>query len=101
LARALELLAHDPRLRAQFSLAAKRWVEQCCQPAHVADQYACAIALLTELDHARCARRLVTRIAGIADQERLDATSTAAAAEAVAAGLALHPASGRWLERPS
>jgi glycosyltransferase involved in cell wall biosynthesis len=101
LARALELLAHDPRLRAQFGLAAKRWVEQCCQPAHVADQYACAIALLTELDHARCARRLVTRIAGIADQERLDATSTAAAAEAVAAGLALHPASGRWLERPS
>jgi glycosyltransferase involved in cell wall biosynthesis len=100
LARALQLLVDDPRLRVELGLAAKRWVEQSCQPARVADQYASAIELLTELDQARCARRLVTRIAGIADQERLDATSTAAAGEAIAAGVALHPASGRWLESP-
>jgi glycosyltransferase involved in cell wall biosynthesis len=97
LTRALKLLADDPLLRARFGQAARRWIEHSCQPAHIADQYATAIELLTELDQARCARRLMTRIAEIADQERLNATSTLAAGEAIAAGVALHPVSARWL----
>ena len=99
LARALKRLADDAPLRLRLGDAARRWIDASCHPASVAEQYAAAIATLTELDGARCARRLVRKIAELVDDEGLEGQVTAAAGEAIAAGLAWHPASARWLAR--
>jgi hypothetical protein len=99
LACALKCLADDAPLRLRLGDAARRWIDASCHPASVAEQYAAAIATLTELDGARCAGHLVRKIAELVDDEGLDGQVTAAAGEAIAAGLALHPASARWLPR--
>jgi len=101
LARVLKLLADDAPLRASLGAAARGWIEASCHPARVAQQYANAIASLTELDSARNAGRLLRTIAEIADAEGLDDKATTAAGGAIASGLALHPASTRWLPRSS
>src|SRR5207247_1860110 len=101
LARALKLLADNAPLRASLGAAACGWIGASCDPARVAQQYADAIASLTARDSARCAGRLLRTIAEIADAEGLDDQATASAGAAIAAGLALHPASARWLPRGS
>jgi glycosyltransferase involved in cell wall biosynthesis len=97
LTRALKRLVDDPLLRNRFGQAARRWIDESSRPAQVANQYAAAVSMLTELDRARCAGRLTRRIAEIADDENLDERATAGAADAIASGLATHPASARWL----
>jgi glycosyltransferase involved in cell wall biosynthesis len=95
----LTTLVDDAGARERLSEAARLWIEQACHPARVAAQHAAAIALLPAIDRARCAQELVRRIAGYVEQENLDHTVTLAASDAIASGLAIHPASGRRIRR--
>jgi hypothetical protein len=100
LAAALHGLAADADARGRLSTAARNWVARTCHPARVAERHAAAIALLPVIDRARCAQQLVRRVADCIADAQLDHEVTLAASDAIASGLALHPASARRLGEP-
>jgi glycosyltransferase involved in cell wall biosynthesis len=96
-ADALSNLVANPAARERLGASGRRWVKTLCHPARIAEQHAAAVALLPALDRARCAAALIRRVAACVADERLEDEVTLAASDAVACGLALHPASGRRL----
>jgi len=100
LAAVLRGLAADAGARDRLSTAARDWVARACHPARVAERHAAAIALLPTLDEARCAQQLVRRVAECIADAELDHEVTLDASDAIASGLALHPASARRLGEP-
>ncbi len=97
LVRALKALCDDSTLRARLGAAARRWAVEWCHPAHVAEQYSSAIASLSMLDRARSAAGLVKKIGALVAEDQLAQEISLPAGKAIAEGLSLHPASGRWL----
>jgi len=97
LSDALNDLIVDNAARERLGASAREWSARVCHPARVAEQHAAAVALLPALDRARCASRLVRSIAEIVADEGLEREVTLAASDAMASGLALHPAGGRRL----
>ncbi len=95
--RALKTLCDDSTLRARLGAAARRWAVEWCHPAHVAEQYSSAIASLSMLDRARSAAGLVEKIGALVAEDHLAQEISLPAGKAIAEGLSLHPASGRWL----
>ena len=100
LATAVHGLAVDAGARDRLSTAVRVWVARACHPARVAEGHAAAIALLPAIDRARCAQQLVRRVAECIADAQLDHEVTLAASDAIASGLALHPASARRLGEP-
>ena len=99
LARALRLLVDDAALRTRLGQAAARWVREELHPARVAQQFADAIAVLAALDRARCAAGVTRSVAELVAGSGLQQEVLQQAEEAIAAGIELHPASGRGLPR--
>ena len=99
LGRALTLLVGDAALRSLLGAAAARWVREELHPARVAQQFADAIAALAALDRARCAAGLTRRVGELVAGSGLPPEMARQAEEAIAAGVELHPASGRRLPR--
>ena len=97
LARALRLLVDDTALRLRLGQAAARWVREELHPARVAQQFADAIAALAALDRARCAAGVTRRVAELVAGSGLQPEVLRQAEEAIAAGIELHPATGRGL----
>jgi glycosyltransferase involved in cell wall biosynthesis len=99
LVRALKALCDDAPLRARLGAAAQRWAAESLHPAHVAAQYASAMASLMTLDRARSAAGLVRKISEMVVEDCLGDDVFLPLGEAIADGLSLHPASARWLPR--
>ena len=97
LGRALRLLVDDAALRSRLGDTASHWVREHLHPARVAEQFADAIAALAALDRARCAAGLTRRVGGLVAGSGLPQEVLRQAEEAIAAGIELHPASGRRL----
>jgi glycosyltransferase involved in cell wall biosynthesis len=95
LSRALRLLVDDAALRTRLGQSAARWVREELHPARVAQQFADAIAALAALDRARCASGVTRRVAELVAGSGLQHEVLQQAEEAIAAGIELHPASGR------
>ena len=99
LGRALRLLVDDAALRSRLGHAASRWARDELHPARVAQQFADAIAALAALDRARCTAGLTRRVGELVTGSSLPQEVVQQAEEAIAAGVELHPASGRRLPR--
>ena len=97
LSDALNTLVADDAARERLGASARQWIADVCHPARVAAQHAAAVTVLPALDRARCASGLVRRIAECVADDALEHEVTLAASDAVASGLALHPAAGRRL----
>ena len=99
LSAALQSLLADDALRHSLGEAARRYAEQELHPARIAQQYALWFDELRARDAARSARHLVREVGRRIAEGQLDGAVAAAAGDAIAAGLTLHPAAGRWLSR--
>ena len=95
LARALRLLVDDTALRLRLGRSAARWAREELHPARVAQKFADALAALAALDRARCAAGVTRSVAELVAGSGLQQEVLQQAEEAIAAGIELHPASGR------
>jgi glycosyltransferase involved in cell wall biosynthesis len=73
-----------------------RWSAAQRRPARVAEFDAGVAVHLMAVDHARCAGALARRVAAMIALDGWDEQLSSSAGDAISAGIAIHPFSGRW-----